>query len=156
MRRFFVTLSAALALLVSSTATFAVETGGHASFCKPNRQVDIANLAFITNGANNNGTASALVTCGMVRLPGSTLTTLTAEYVDNSTTAQLTCVSRIWGWNNKAVLWAQTKTSGIPTTGANVFTWTLPSNVPGYVDMQCAIPAKVGSSMSLLRGFRLQ
>jgi hypothetical protein len=156
MRRFFVTLSAGLALLVSFDAARAAETGGHAAACKPARQADVANLAFLTNGVNNNGATSALAVCGMVRLQSSNLTTLTAEYIDNSDTAQLTCVARLWGWNNKSILWAQTKTSGIPTKGANTFTWTLPANVFGYLDLQCGIPAKVGTSMSVLRGFRLQ
>jgi hypothetical protein len=115
MQRFFVILSAALTLLISSVVTLAAETGGNAAACKPANQADVANLAFLTSGVSNNGTSSALAVCGMVRLPGSSLTTLTAEYIDNSETAQLTCVARIWHWNNKSNLWAQTKTSGIAT-----------------------------------------
>jgi hypothetical protein len=155
MRRFVATMSAGFALLVSAAVLAAVDTGGHPAACKPMSQADSTHLSFSSDAVYNFGASPATITCGAVRLSSASPAILYVDYVDNSTSGQISCGVRIWHWNNKSSLWSQTKTTGLATVGANALRFSLPSSIAGYVELQCSIPAVAGGA-SLIRGFNLQ
>jgi hypothetical protein len=155
----WISWSAAAAAIMGSGASSvsAQQAGGGGPACT--RFLPTVNVEFTSSGAANKGPGLAAVACSAVRLATTSPAAVTVHVHDgnatNGSTGARTCSILVRSFNGASQLFGSSQATTGTFTGATSFSSTIPTNVVGYVTVNCLLP-EPGAADSRLFGFNIQ
>jgi hypothetical protein len=145
---------AAIAISGGASTASAQQAGGGGPACT--RVMPTTNVQFSSSGAANKGPGTAAVACSAVRLATTSPAAVAVNVVDSTTTGLISCSFSVRSFNGASSLFSSVQDTTNSFTGAQQFSATIPTNVVGYVSVNCALPEPSGGNDSRLVGFTIQ
>jgi hypothetical protein len=151
--------AAAAALIVTAagarTASAQVFGASGAGACNPLRTTPFAFL-FSANAVNVNTDGPDVVDCGAVRLTTSSPSRVFVDVRDGNNASGITCTTIVKSWNGLSTLFTSTSTTSASFVGSTFFEADIPSNITGYITVECTLPADGSSGFSWVAGMNVQ